>query len=667
MQNTLKSKLENLLNQLPPSTQDKKDAHGHEKPVKTEAERDFIQKCSTSKYTEACLELMKEGKVPYRIVSAILQNNDNTSDDILSFFKSDISLKSLIGKHNIAILKNGDRCIALDHNDDTESNEGKIKSFFKNITNKGRLIIYSHGTYGYSSASKEIRSNSKDTILYLSNIPNGFITSNDGVRERVDKYSDLILSSAEHYNTSENGNNKKIIISTNSYSNLFGAKIAKILAEKNYKVDMLQLKNIANSYVFFQSADDISEVILSIPNEKINNIDKINIWTDDSIHHPIENTNKITKKLSDELLIRTGKSNIVNNEKIFVLDNRLYDCKFKNGEPVGQGNLTYFYENGGKKKCQEGYFNNNWSPDDVHNMLEWYENGNIKTCLKRECNKDGKFEGQGEITYFYEDGKKKAYYKGTFKDDNIEGRGELQCFDENGKKRSLYEGEFKKGAYDGQGKLARFYKDGKKQSLYEGEFKKSAYNGQGNLTYFYKNGKVLMIYRGGFKDSTFEGRGELQCFDENGKKKSLYEGEFREGYCHGQGELTYFYENGMPKELHKGTFKNNHLEKQDLEGRGELKEQDKLNYLNIDVLNELLRKNKEGTKDFLEGQGELQCFLNKDLLNKLLRKNNELTEDFLDAQKAINNHLERQNKLDYPNRDCLNKPLQKNKIYKVYP
>ena len=78
-------------------------------------------------------------------------------------------------------------------------------------------------------------------------------------------------------------------------------------------------------------------------------------------------------------------------------------------------------------------------------------------------------------------------------------------------------------------------------------------------------------------------------------------------------------------------------------------------------------KNKEGTKDFLEGQGELQCFLNKDLLNKLLRKNNELTEDFLDAQKAINNHLERQNKLDYPNRDCLNKPLQKNKIYKVYP
>ena len=251
MQNTLKSKLENLLNQLPPSTQDKKDAHGHEKPVKTEAERDFIQKCSTSKYTEACLELMKEGKVPYRIVSAILQNNDNTSDDILSFFKSDISLKSLIGKHNIAILKNGDRCIALDHNDDTESNEEKIKSFFKNITNKGRLIIYSHGTYGYSSASKEIRSNSKDTILYLSNIPNGFITSNDGVRERVDKYSDLILSSAEHYNTSENGNNKKIIISTNSYSNLFGAKIAKILAEKNYKVDMLQLKNIANSYVFF--------------------------------------------------------------------------------------------------------------------------------------------------------------------------------------------------------------------------------------------------------------------------------------------------------------------------------------------------------------------------------------------------------------------------------
>ena len=482
MQNTLKSKLENLLNQLPPSTQDKKDAHGHEKPVKTEAERDFIQKCSTSKYTEACLELMKEGKVPYRIVSAILQNNDNTSDDILSFFKSDISLKSLIGKHNIAILKNGDRCIALDHNDDTESNEGKIKSFFKNITNKGRLIIYSHGTYGYSSASKEIRSNSKDTILYLSNIPNGFITSNDGVRERVDKYSDLILSSAEHYNTSENGNNKKIIISTNSYSNLFGAKIAKILAEKNYKVDMLQLKNIANSYVFFQSADDISEVILSIPNEKINNIDKINIWTDDSIHHPIENTNKITKKLSDELLIRTGKSNIVNNEKIFVLDNRLYDCKFKNGEPVGQGSLTYFYE----------------------------------------------------------------------------------------------------------------------------------------------NGKVLMIYRGGFKDSTFEGRGELQCFDENEKKQSHYEGEFKKGAYDGKGKLTKFDENGMPKELHKGTFKNNHLEKQDLEGRGELKEQDKLNYLNIDVLNELLRKNKEKIKKelkiFLKDKASYNVFLIKIFLINFCEK-----------------------------------------------
>ena len=107
MPNDAKSELQDLLNQQSSNTiQHTKDEPEHYKQIQTEAELAFVKKCCESKYTEACLELMKEGKVPFRLVNAIIQDSSGIWNKLLSFFKSNVSLESLIGKYNIYSFNN---------------------------------------------------------------------------------------------------------------------------------------------------------------------------------------------------------------------------------------------------------------------------------------------------------------------------------------------------------------------------------------------------------------------------------------------------------------------------------------------------------------------------------------------------------------------------------
>ena len=164
MPNDAKSELQDLLEQVFSSIrQHTKDEPKHYKQIQTKAELDFVKKCCKSKYTKACLQLMKEGKVPFRLVNAILNDDFSVWNKILSFFKSDISLESLIGKYNIAILQQGDRCIALDPTD--ENNNNKIKDFFNDATDTGQLIICSHGSGAYHEKTDIMQQNDKDTTL----------------------------------------------------------------------------------------------------------------------------------------------------------------------------------------------------------------------------------------------------------------------------------------------------------------------------------------------------------------------------------------------------------------------------------------------------------------------------------------------------------------------
>ena len=126
------------------------------------------------------------------------------------------------------------------------------------------------GSGAYSEIISVMQDNNSDTTLYLSNIPNGLIATNTGIKERFEKYNDIILSSLHCFNSKnkdinnvDNDNNHDIIIHTYSYGNLLGAKIAKTLVENNYTISELNLMNVANGYCFFQNADDIAETVLS--------------------------------------------------------------------------------------------------------------------------------------------------------------------------------------------------------------------------------------------------------------------------------------------------------------------------------------------------------------------------------------------------------------------
>ena len=400
MPNDAKSELQDLLEQVLPARQHTKDEPEHYKQIQTEAELTFVNKCCKSKYTQACLELMKEGKVPFRLVSAILNDDFSVWNKILSFFKSDISLESLIGKYNIAILQQGDRCIALDPTD--ENNDNKIKDFFNNATDTGRLIICSHGSGTYNDKTNIMQQNDKDTTLYLSNIPSGLIATNSGIQERHDKYKNIIQSSAKCFNEKNKDNQKNIIIETLSYSNLLGAMIAKTLAEADYKISELNFINVANSYGCFQSADNIANTILSIKPNAIENIKEINTASDSSTHHPVENGQCLANKLKNELSQKSSETQ-VNNAYVHSINN-------------------------GKRERYTGKFN------------------------------DGKFNGKGKLMIYNEDRKLDRLYEGGFQNGLYNGTGKLIYF-QNEQQISCWKGKFKNGKHDGKGEVILYDKD----------------------------------------------------------------------------------------------------------------------------------------------------------------------------------------------------------------
>ena len=449
MTDDAKSELQDLLNQQGSNPmQHTKDEPEHYKQIQTEAELTFVKKCCKSKYTKACLELMKDGQVPFRLVDTILKNSNSLWNKCLSFFKSDISLESLIGKYNIAILQQGDRCVALDPNDEQKVNDKKIANFVGNTTDVEDLVICSHGTCAYSY---RIPQNNRDTLLYLSNIPSGFIAINSGIKERHDKYKQIILSLAENFNQKKN-NNSNIIIETESYSNLLGAMIAKTLAEEKYEISELNLMNVANGYYFFQNTDDIADTILSIKPGLINKIKKINTSSSGKTFHPVENGKYLADKLQNKLSANNHTAIDVNNT------------------------LAYHYPHGEYIKYTGNLIN-------------------------------GKFNGQGELISYNKDKQLEFFYEGKFKDGNMNGKGKIKLYNKDGNLDRCYEGDFKDDKYNGKGELIFYNKDGESKNYsYEGDFKDDKCHGKGKLTFYNKNGESFCSYEGDFKDDKYNGK-----------------------------------------------------------------------------------------------------------------------------------------------------------------
>ena len=530
MPNDAKIELQGLLNQQGSNPmQHTKDEPEHYKQIQTEAELTFVNKCCKSKYTEACLELMKEGKVPFRLVNAILNDDFSLWNQCLSFFKSDISLESLIGKYNIAILKQGDKCIALDPTD--RNNDDKIKDFFNNAKDKGRLIICSHGSGAYHDRTNTMQRNDKDTTLYLSNIPSGLIATNSGIQERHNKYKNIIQSSAKYFNEKNKDNQKNIIIETLSYSNLLGAMIAKTSAEAGCEISELNLMNVANGYCCFQSADNIANTILSIKPDAIGNIKEINTASDGSISHPVENGKYLSTLLTKELSEKSLNTQ-VNNAYVYSTRNgkrERYTGEFNNDKFNGKGKLIGYNKDGKLEYSYEGGFN------------------------------DGKFNGKGKLMGYNEDGKLYLYYEGEFNDDKFNGKGTLMGYNEDGKLDHSYEGGFNDGKINGKGKLIFYKKDGKLDHSYEGEFNDGKLNGKGKQIGYNKDGKLKYSYEGEFNDGKFNGKGKLIFYKKDGKLVHSYEGEFLNDKKHGKFKISYYDEYGNPIAHYNQSFENDVL------------------------------------------------------------------------------------------------------------
>ena len=273
------------------------------KKYKNEYERQFVQKCCTSKYTAPCLALIKEGKVPFRLVKAILRNSQSYWNDFLSFFKSNTSLNSLIGKDNIALLinKNTDECLALDPNENNENNELKIKNFFKNINDCNSFSFCTHGTGTYAHCLTRTH-NDENYMLYLSNIPKGLIATKNGTIERAGQYKKIISSVLNAFN--DMVGEKNINVTGVSSGNLLATKIAQQRAKEQQQIKQtLFLKHPAISCCGSPSVDDVAEVIcdknnsISADNIEIVQIDqKANIIA--KILHPMSKYQELREKIS---------------------------------------------------------------------------------------------------------------------------------------------------------------------------------------------------------------------------------------------------------------------------------------------------------------------------------------------------------------------------------
>ena len=296
------------------------------KKYKNEYERQFVQKCCTSKYTAPCLALIKEGKVPFRLVKAILWDSQSYWNDFLSFFKSNTSLKSLIGKDNIALLinKNTDECLALDPNEN--NNELKIKNFFKNINDCNSFSFCTHGTGTYAHCLTRAY-NDKNYMLYLSNIPKGLIATKNGTIERARQYGKIISSVLKAF---DGMMGEKINITGVSSGNLLATKIAQQIAKEQQNMKQkLVLKYPAISCCGSPSVEDIAEVICDKNNSISADIEiaqigpKANIIS--KILHPTSKYQELYEKilLNDNLEEKVSKNdnniNLNNNNESLTL------------------------------------------------------------------------------------------------------------------------------------------------------------------------------------------------------------------------------------------------------------------------------------------------------------------------------------------------------------
>lgn len=193
-------------------------------------------------------------------------------------------------------------------------------------------------------------------------------------------------------------------------------------------------------------------------------------------------------------------------------DGGIYEGKFEDGKPNGQGTLTF--RNGAKYvgEFKRGMWNGQGTLT-FHNGTKYI--GEFK---------DGKYNGRG--TYTCPDG---TVYTGDFEDDKLHSQGMMTCPD--GKK---YVGEFKDNMPNGQGTMTKpdgttqtgLWKTGwfsggalldgyeaqtnaNKETEYVGEWKDGLPNGQGTMTY-HKHG---MKYVGEFNDGMRNGRGTMTKSD----------------------------------------------------------------------------------------------------------------------------------------------------------
>lgn len=220
----------------------------------------------------------------------------------------------------------------------------------------------------------------------LSNIPSGCYAINKGIAKRVEIGKDLALlverEFSEYKPKTDNTNNEpkpnEVQIYTNSFGNLFGAKLAKELAKQSRRIDNLCMMGIASlSLSCFQSVDDIANELDCA--ECKNCISQISIPEMFDESHPKENEDNLR-----QLLIDKGFSNV--SKKYQEINGDIYEVEYDDNLRVIKG--TCYYPNGDVYK---GYF-----------LEDYTKNGKGCTLNFAKAN---------------------CKYTGEFKDDYINGEG----------------------------------------------------------------------------------------------------------------------------------------------------------------------------------------------------------------------------------------------------
>ena len=213
-------------------------------------------------------KLLEEGLIPYDTFLDIIQEDKNWfSRNVLAslpFIGKTVSLRERIRDKDLMVFtdKKKNKCVAVNPStcllEDGDLNPeivAKLKAVFGDSI-KPNLCTFIHGFCGYAANMPDVNGR-YNQIIFCSNMPhNGICDTNNGCRERADKYSKVIKAFCQEFNP----NKYNVVIEGFSHGCLPAAIICKNLT--NDKINnVTNFKSVPTKVLFFQGYEDIASVI----------------------------------------------------------------------------------------------------------------------------------------------------------------------------------------------------------------------------------------------------------------------------------------------------------------------------------------------------------------------------------------------------------------------